>query len=125
MTRWSFTRGFGFHREHGAGMVPDSTQQGQGITLCLASGEWTPQPISAARQDEKVVTSKVNLKTTGLFEGNVKTTYLKRCQKADRGLINVCKQMSTTQRRAIEIRGTLSMRLKTHCAFHYFRLKTC
>ena len=85
MTRWNFTGGFRFHRGHGAGMGPDPTQQCQRITLCLASGEWTPQPISAARQDEKVVTLKVNPKTTGLFEGNVKITYLKKCQKADRG----------------------------------------
>lgn len=54
--------------------------------------------MSAARHDEKVVTLEVNLKTTGLFEGNVKIMYLKKYQKADRGLINVCKQMSTTQR---------------------------
>lgn len=82
---WNFTRGFRLHREHRGGMVPDSTQQGQHITLCPASGERTPQLISVARQEEKVVTLKVNLKTTGLFEGNVKIMYLKKYQKAAGG----------------------------------------
>ena len=51
---------------------------------------------------------------TVLFEENIKIMCLKKNHEADRGLINVYKQMSTIQMRDFKIKDTLNMRLKTY-----------